>query len=147
MRAIGKQMIQTVLKNPVNIDIIEKYIHGANQYSEQDYLTAIYECVGFFIGHLETKQQITAADVKECIELHVLRRSGYDDPIFDDVRYKMNEIDDFAIRPFEIEEGVIECKCGSKRTISYQRQTRAADEGATTFSQCVECGAKWRHNN
>jgi DNA-directed RNA polymerase subunit M/transcription elongation factor TFIIS len=147
MREIGKQMIQTILKKPINVDILEKYVYGANQYSEQDYLAAIYECVGFFIGRLETQTHLQSRDVQECIELHVLRRSGHDDPLFDPIRQKMDEIDQFAIRPFEIEEGVIECKCGSKRTISYQRQTRAADEGATTFSQCVECGTKWRHNN
>lgn len=50
--------------------------------------------------------------------------------------------------PLEVEEGVLQCRrCGSKRTISFQRQIRSADEGATTFAECVQCGAKWKNNN
>ena len=53
------------------------------------------------------------------------------------------EQDNFLIKPLEIEEGVLECKCGSKRVFSYQKQCRGGDESSTTFAECVACKAKW----
>ena len=71
---------------------------------------------------------------------------GWNNPVFDDILRNQQEQDDFLVNPFEIEEGVQECnKCGSKRTFSYQKQTRSSDEGMTTFIQCV-CGNKWRYS-
>jgi len=66
---------------------------------------------------------------------------------FLDMQNKLDEENYFRTSPIDLEEGALECKCGSKRTISYQRQTRSADEGFTTFARCVECGNRWRHNN
>jgi DNA-directed RNA polymerase subunit M/transcription elongation factor TFIIS len=54
--------------------------------------------------------------------------------------------DNFLKNPFEVQEGVLECRCGSKRVFSYQKQTRGADEPMTTFAQCVKCGNKWIYN-
>ena len=53
------------------------------------------------------------------------------------------EQDNFLIKPLEIEEGVLECKCGSKRVFSYQKQCRGGDESSTTFAECVACKSKW----
>lgn len=37
------------------------------------------------------------------------------------------------------------CKrCGKRRTTVTERQTRAGDEPATTFIDCLECGHSWR---
>ena len=49
-----------------------------------------------------------------------------------------------ALSPAEVEEGVLECKCGSKRTISFTLQTRSGDEGTSVWARCVECGNKWQ---
>ena len=53
------------------------------------------------------------------------------------------EQDNFIENPFEIEEGVLECKCGSKRVFSYQKQSRSADEPMSTYATCVACKNKW----
>ena len=31
-------------------------------------------------------------------------------------------------------------KCGERKSVEYQKQTRAADESMTTFVTCIECG-------
>jgi DNA-directed RNA polymerase subunit M/transcription elongation factor TFIIS len=58
----------------------------------------------------------------------------------------IDEQDDFIENPFEIEEGVIECRCGSKRVFSFSKQTRSADEPMTTYAECVQCGSKWTYS-
>ena len=62
---------------------------------------------------------------------------------FDDVRDSLSEQQNFLENPFEVDEGVIECKCGSRRTISFSKQTRCGDEGTTVFAKCVDCGKSW----
>lgn len=44
-----------------------------------------------------------------------------------------------------IAEGDIICpKCKSKRVHRVEKQTRSADESATVFCHCSECGTRWR---
>lgn len=66
---------------------------------------------------------------------------------------KWNKIEEeeayFHTMELDFEEGIFECrdsKCGSKKTISFQKQTRSADEGSTTFVKCVVCKKMWKHN-
>lgn len=45
----------------------------------------------------------------------------------------------------EVTEGFYTCKrCGSKKTMARQKQTRSADEPMTEFVTCQSCGLKWR---
>lgn len=72
---------------------------------------------------------------------------GWNHPIFEEIRIRLQEQDDFTENPFQVEEGVVECKkCGSKRTLSTQVQVRSSDEGFTLLVHCVDCGSKWREN-
>jgi len=36
------------------------------------------------------------------------------------------------------------CKCGSKRCIHSQAQTRSADESMTTYVTCLDCHNRWK---
>lgn len=72
--------------------------------------------------------------------------SVWDFPEYDDVRRQQEEKDEFVIRPFQIEEGIFTCFCGSKKTYSYTKQVRSADEGSSIFITCAACNKKWREN-
>jgi DNA-directed RNA polymerase subunit M/transcription elongation factor TFIIS len=73
-------------------------------------------------------------------------KSLWDNDIFTPVRNRVAEQDDFVMAPFEIEEGVIECRCGSKRVFSFTKQDRSCDEPTTVFAQCLSCNKKWKAN-
>ena len=47
----------------------------------------------------------------------------------------------------DVEEGVLECpKCGNNKVLSYQIQTRSADEPMTIFARCINktCLHRWK---
>jgi DNA-directed RNA polymerase subunit M/transcription elongation factor TFIIS len=70
---------------------------------------------------------------------------GWNHPVFQKFEEQQREYDDFLTKPPELEEGVIECnRCGSKKTFSFSKQTRRADESATVFVRCANCGKSFR---
>ena len=38
-------------------------------------------------------------------------------------------------------------KCHKQNVNCITKQQRSADEGATDFFTCLDCGYKWKHNN
>lgn len=72
---------------------------------------------------------------------------GWDHSKFNQVRLEIKEEEDFIKKPFEVEEGAMECrKCKSSKTFSYQKQVRSADEGFSTFVFCFNCKERYREN-
>lgn len=70
---------------------------------------------------------------------------GWNHPVFTKFQEAQKEVDDFLTKPPELEEGVIQCsRCGSKKTFSFSKQTRRADESATVFVRCGNCGKSFR---
>lgn len=137
----GKDLLSKILSSTHNVDLVDKYMRTATS-SDDEYADLVYEI---------STELLTLANKKHTIQ-QILKRLkqnqiGWNHPKFQPYIDRASEEDSFLTSPLEIEEGVLECQCGSKRTISFQRQTRSADEGCTTFAQCVECGKKWRHNN
>lgn len=73
------------------------------------------------------------------------KQLGWAHTAFSKFEEHQKEHDDFLVKPPELEEGVIQCsRCGSKKTFSFSKQTRRADESATVFVRCAECGKSFR---
>ena len=71
------------------------------------------------------------------------KRFLYNHEAFDTIRYLLQEENKFITEPPTVDEGIIPCKfCKSKKTISFEKQTRSSDEAATLFISCVECKQK-----
>lgn len=134
-RQAGKEALQTVLKVQKNIDTLEKYIYDLTKPYEHKYFDSIYQIVGRVING--EKLNTILQSLKE-------GNIGWESPEFQEYQIKLEEEDDFLTKPFEVEEGVLECnRCGSKRTFSYSKQTRRADEGTSVFVKCAQCNNSW----
>lgn len=73
-------------------------------------------------------------------------RYGFNHPDFAEIKRKTREQDDYILNPPDVEEGVVECKCGSKKVYSVSVQTRSADEPMSTRAFCYVCKARWTQN-
>lgn len=133
LRIRAKTALQTVLKNEQNINIFEKNIYKLSN-DNDEYLYNIYQIISDISDGANLKELLTR--IKE-------NKINWKHPFYDDMKDAEIEQDNFIMNPFEIQEGVIECKCGSNRVFSYQKQCRGADETATTFAECAACGNKF----
>jgi len=142
LRNHGRDALGTVLSIPGNIKIVEKHIYDvsldeANENIEYDYKRNLYQVIGDVMN--KKKLEDLLKKIKQ-------KRIGWNHSSFDFARAHMEEQDDFIENPFEVVEGVIDCKCGSKRVFSYSKQSRSADEPMTTYAQCVQCNSKWQYS-
>ena len=127
-----------VLSILTDTDTAKKLENAAwNEYGnkEKNYIKCIYQIYGDL-----------SKNKKAYVILDQIKKYNWNHETYADEKAKQDEQDDFIENPFEIEEGVIECKCGSKRVFSYSKQTRSADEPMTTYAECVECSSKWTYS-
>lgn len=133
-REYGKQVLKTAITIEKNINIIENNIfnkvHNYDQYKDLIIST---------ITKIKSGQKLNKVltDIKT-------NNFGYSEQYFKEVADVLQEQHNFIENPFEVEEGVMECKCGSKKTISFSKQIRSGDEGTTVFAKCVDCGKTWK---
>ena len=144
IRLKGKVALKNIFNKEQNIFTFEKNIYNTSlknlkkhEKVEDVYLFNIYQ----FINDYKKDSNIQKL-LKEIKEERIHWKNKYFDVLTD----RETEQDNFLIRPIEIEEGVLECKCGSKRVFSYQKQCRGGDESSTTFAECVACKAKWQYS-
>ena len=137
MRDIGKRLLCTVLNKEQNINIIEKNIYEITEDDEELYKKILYQTLH------DIKQGLKLPDLLKNLKEHKIlwKHSSLNKYILVE-----EEQDEFIINPFQVEEGIVECRCGSKRVYSYSKQTRSGDEGITSFHQCLKCKAKWSLN-
>ena len=131
--------LSSVLKQPKNCEVFEKYIYNyviSKEQSEEIYYWYIYQTIGLIIQDI--------SNMKNTLKLVKQGKMGWENPIYDSVSSKIQEHDEYIVKPFDVVEGVAQCgKCGSKKTWSIAKQMRSGDEGTSTISRCVECGHHW----
>lgn len=142
IRQQGKDTIAYFVRDPTLCDVIDDVIYTVSR-TEEEYMDIVYE---FLTDILEPNP--TPDTIRRTLYRISKNKTLWNHPRYDTIRNDIEEQDNFSSRPIEVEEGVMECfKCGSKRTISFQKQTRSADEGFTTFVQCVQCKSRWKNSN
>jgi DNA-directed RNA polymerase subunit M/transcription elongation factor TFIIS len=162
-REIGVEALKSVLKIENNINIIEKnlFVNVVNKcfnYNKkpETFSTEEYQLIRDMYN--DSMYQIIN-DIQEGIKLKDIlnniknKNIFWDHHSFDQMLENIKEQNDFIENPFEIEEGVFQCKafdtktekmCGSKKVFSYAKQDRSCDEGTSVYCECINCGAKWR---
>jgi hypothetical protein len=141
MRSEGREALGTVLNKPTNIKILETAVFKISKQlsRNKNELARLYKQYIFqVIGDVINKKQIKY--ILGTIQKHNI---GWDHSNFESAKSWIKEHDDFIVNPFEVEEGVLECRCGSKRVFSYSKQVRSGDESTTVFAQCMACDSKW----
>lgn len=138
---IDLSIVESFCKKKENSDILKKYIYAYSKENEDiDINDIIYE-VGFLI-----KQE--KENMKTAFDMLKTRKLFKSHPNFVDISKKIREMDEFMDKPFEVTEGVNICnKCKSKRTLSYNRQTRSGDEGMTVYVFCIDCKYRYTMNS
>lgn len=143
MREKGVKALGTVLNEEKNISIIEKYVYKQvdnlpedNQQSEYNYI--LFQVIGDIIKGKKLR------DIVKNVKKSMI---GWNHEDFNNIKYLIEEQDEFIINPFEVEEGVTKCnKCGSERVFTYSKQVRSADEPMSTFAKCVKCKQQWTYS-
>ena len=136
-----KEALSSVIKQEKNIKIIEQNIHKISE-KESDYET-IYK-KNIYQAICDIRNGLNIKDLLENIKNNMI---GWKHPIYKDIFNRLQEYDEFIIKPFEVEEGVTECKkCGSKRVFTFNKQTRSSDEPTTTFANCAKCKTHWTYS-
>lgn len=139
VRELSINAFSKVLTQKKNCEILEKNIYASLKDDMDTYRWCVYQILGLLLQDKKRLQEVLK-DIKE-------GKLGWKSPIYGDISRKIQEFDEYLVKPFEVVEGVIQCgKCGSKKTWSVQKQTRSSDEPMTTFSRCVECGNNWTYS-
>ena len=140
-RISGKKALEIVLKDKKKVTQIEKYIHEKTGSNSETYNSYIYQIVGDII------EGVPISDI------YKISPDPWEHPTWEEMAIGIQEQNEFITNPFEVEEGVFECRaidpitgkiCGSKRVFSYTKQDRSCDEGTSVYCQCTKCKAKWR---
>ena len=120
------------------------FLQHSNTELDEIYFQKLYQIIGDIILKIPTK------DIIKNIETS---KVDWDHPTFKENADRIAEQNDFIQNPFEVEEGIFQCKaidpatgkvCGSRRVFSYSKQDRSSDEGTSVYAQCVACKTKWR---
>ena len=142
LRQNSLQAFGTILSQPKNCKIFEKYIFALTGDDENTYKWCVYQVVGLLLQNSDDNKntQRIAKQIKS-------GKIGWKSSTYKDISGRLEEFDNYLVTPFEVVEGVSQCgKCQSKKTWSVQKQTRSSDEPMTTFSRCVECGNQWSYS-
>ena len=132
--------LELITKQPHNLKILDKMIKNYAAEKDVDEKDVLYELAFFKTQH----------NFKETVDFLRSNELGFKHPSFQPVSKRIDEMDHFMDKPFEVVEGVNTCgnaKCGGSRTLSYSRQTRGGDEGMTVYVFCIDCKFRYIMNS
>lgn len=129
--------LSKVLNDTISTNTIENHLYSKTNDDEDKYNLILYQIIGDILSK--------KIDITMIIQNIKNNSIGWDHHEFKEWSDRISEQNDFIQNPFEVEEGVFQCKaCGSRRVYSYTRQDRSCDEGTSVYAQCVACKTKWR---
>tara|TARA_Y100000591_G_scaffold72454_1_gene60232 strand:+ start:1839 stop:2252 length:414 start_codon:yes stop_codon:yes gene_type:complete len=134
-RTIGKEILGKYIKSNNNVIKLETKVNKVTD-SQEQYNQLILELVRLKREGNDSK-----------VLMNILKTGSFlsNTDEYKEFRSKIEEHDRFLVKPFEVDEGVLECgKCGSNKTISYTKQTRSGDEATSVFALCYNCNNKWK---
>lgn len=136
-------VLHSLSSNSTNIKKIKQYISEyCLTHPNTNKIDMVYELAFFKNSNANT--------LKQTIDFLRADHLGFNNPSFRDVSKRIDEMDHFMDKPFEVVEGVNQCgnaKCNGKRTLSYSRQTRGGDEGMTVYVFCIDCKFRYIMNS
>ena len=103
--------LSTILTIPKNCEIIERHIYKAvenidEEYKKENYNWYLYQVIGDIIKNPQNMKNI-ATDLKK-------GNVGWKNPLYNNIESKIQEHDDYIVKPFEVVDGVVKCpKCDS----------------------------------
>lgn len=133
---------QKLLKSHKNLETeLHKHVLRMQQKQPAEYMEVYRDTLLHVLTLLQSKP------LSEVIDALQRDNTGWDSVLFQPfLEAERRDIMNIT-KPLEVEEGLYTCpKCKSKKTHSYTRQVRSADEPATTFITCAntDCSYKWK---
>jgi hypothetical protein len=122
-----EEKLSLVFPDEKDFEIFKNYFENLDKISED-----IFYEIGYMF-----KKGVKIDDILFFLKNNQL---GFNHKNFDIAKQKIKNIDMLNDDNFDCEDGVEKCsKCGSLKTISYNKQTRSSDEGFTVFIYCISC--------
>jgi len=128
--------------------VLEQYLSTSQSQSLCQAISRKYESLqneALYDVAMMLQEGMTFEKVMACVSADML---CWNHSKFKEVVDAQKEIFSYIENPYEVIDGMFNCpKCGSKKTISYSKQTRSADEGMSTFVFCAnkECRHRWMY--
>ena len=98
-RTFGKKILKKVLKNAININSFEELLFNVTKKNRELYLKLLYQLV-YDISLNKSVKQLYIDLMNKNIE--------WNHPYFSQYKQMCDEQDEFMLKPFEIEEGVLQ---------------------------------------
>ena len=144
------KVIETNIYN-VSIRLYKKKYNLSNMHesnTEEEFFLNTYKNIMYqiytYICQIKDKidqQQLVVNIFNQLEKNNVL----FDFEFFSEQKFKEYKQFKYLTEPLSVSEGIHTCgKCKSKKTYSYQLQTRSSDEPMTNFVTCASCGNKWK---
>ena len=131
-RVKGRRCLHFI-KNEMNRKNLENLVYISTE-NEKLYKIVMHQVCIDLLNKVSLIDVINSVKNKKILRNHAS---------FYECRIDEEEQDGFIMKPFEVSEGIVVCKCGSNKVFSYSKQSRSADEPMTTYASCTKCKSSW----